>query len=82
MGLMYAWATPDYILDYMSFEQLILFYNKGWEARKTESSIHWGILGQALQGGDKKEQEIRSREKFRQAHPEGKTEDGTWRVSE
>lgn len=82
MGLMYAWATPGYILDTMSFEQLILFYNKGWEARKTESSIHWGILGQALQGGDKKEQEIRSREEFRKAHPAGRTEDGAWRVSE
>lgn len=82
MGLMYAWATPDYILDSMSFEQLILYYNKGWEARKTESSLHWGVLGQALQGGDKEDKEKRSREAFRKAHPEGREEGGAWQVSE
>lgn len=82
MGLMYAWATPEYILDSMSFEQLILYHNRGWEARKTESKLHWGVLGQTLQGGDTKEQERRSREEFRKAHPEGINEGGAWRVSE
>jgi len=81
MGLMYAWATPSYILDEMSFQQLILYYNKGWEARRTESSIHWGVLGQALQGGDTKEKERKSKAAFRKAHPEGSEEGGAWQVS-
>lgn len=31
MGKMYAWATPDYLLDHMSIEQVFYYYDKGIE---------------------------------------------------
>jgi hypothetical protein len=80
MGLLYAWATPDYILDQMSLEMLILYYNKGWESRKTESRIHWGTFGQLI-NEDTEEQEKQRRKEFRESHPDATEENGTLHLS-
>ncbi len=29
MGRMYAWATPEYLLDYMSLEEVFYYYDEG-----------------------------------------------------
>lgn len=34
MGAMYAWATPDYLLDHMSIEQVFYFYDQGIKCRR------------------------------------------------
>ncbi|MDD4521682.1 MAG: hypothetical protein PHW84_01855 [Methanosarcina sp.] len=46
---MYGW-TKDYCLDELSLSQWIKFYQKGWDARQTESRVNWGILGMLLNG--------------------------------
>ena len=74
---MYAWATPQYLLDEMSLDQWRLYYNYGWEARQTEYRVNWAILGQLLNGEDP-DKKVKN---FRKEHPEGKDENGTWTVS-
>ncbi|AAM07157.1 hypothetical protein [Methanosarcina acetivorans] len=77
--MMYAWATPEYVLDKMSMEQAILFYQKGMEAKKTDAVIFWGVLGQALRGSEG--ENIQGLEKFKELHPDGILKDGAWEVS-
>ena len=77
---MYAWATPEKLLDEMSLEQLILFYRYGWEARKTMLRYIGVFLGQALQGTEAGEK-VQGLEKFKEAHPDAKIENGAWKVS-
>lgn len=48
MGVMYAWATPEYLLDGMSINQIMLYYEKGIQAQINEAKIFWGVLGDAL----------------------------------
>jgi hypothetical protein len=45
MGLMFAWATREYLLNNMSLDQIIYYYNEGWEAKQTEAKVHWGTYG-------------------------------------
>lgn len=82
---MYAWATPEKLLDEMSLEQLILFYRYGWEARKLKAQVFWGVLGEIMQDKDPaeavKSSGVSGLEKFKEAHPEGKNENGAWKVS-
>ncbi len=52
--MMFAWAKPDYLLDCMSLDQIVFYYNKGWEAKQTEAKVHWGTYGM-LMSGDKNE---------------------------
>ncbi len=47
---MYAWATPEYLLYNMSLQQWSKYYNGGWESRKTNANMFWGILGTLLSG--------------------------------
>lgn len=75
---MYSWATPEKLLDEMSLEQIILYYRYGWEAQKTQAQLYWGVLGQALSGDEKKTKSI---EEFKKLHPDGKLENGAWKVS-
>ena len=56
MGVMYAWATPDYLLDGMSMHQVLLYYEKGIEAQKNNARVFWAVFGQAM-NGDKQSQE-------------------------
>lgn len=37
MGLMYAWATKEYLLWKMSIGQIILYHNKGMEIKYPSS---------------------------------------------
>jgi MoxR-like ATPase len=39
MGMLFAWATPEYLLDRMSIEQVISYYNEGWKAKQTEARV-------------------------------------------
>jgi hypothetical protein len=48
---MYGW-TKDYCLDELSLPQWIKYYQKGWDAKQTESRVNWGILGMLLNGDD------------------------------
>lgn len=50
LGEMYAWATPEYLLYHMSLQQWSKYYNGGWESRKTNANMFWGILGTLLSG--------------------------------
>lgn len=36
---MYAWATPDHLLDHMSLEQILLYYDYGLEHEEIKSNI-------------------------------------------
>jgi hypothetical protein len=84
---MYAWATPERLLDEMTLDQIIMYYRKGWEARKVNAQVFWGVLGDIMQGVDPDEaaaetkQRIKGLKKFKEAHPEGRTENGSWSVS-
>ena len=39
MGSMYAWATPDYLLNHMSLEQVLMYYDYGVEFEENKSNI-------------------------------------------
>jgi hypothetical protein len=83
---MYAWATPDYILNHMSLEQVMLYYSKGWNSKKRGAVILWGVLGQALQGKDpegtgSRYKGIQGLEDFRKDNPGETLDNGAWRVS-
>lgn len=75
---MYPWATPDYLLDKLSLDQLVMFHRHGWEARKTDAQLFWGVLGQLLSGDEKKSKTL---EEFKKLHPDAQTENGAWKVS-
>jgi hypothetical protein len=38
-GAMYSWATPEYILDSMSIDELLLFYDEGVEFTQFKGKI-------------------------------------------
>jgi len=46
--MMFAWATPEYLLDNMSLDQIIYYYNTGWETKQTEAKVHWGTYGSLM----------------------------------
>ncbi len=75
---MYAWATPEKLLDEMSLEQIILFYRYGWEARETEAQMYWGVLGKALSGEEPQKKSIAD---FKKLYPDAILENGAWKVS-
>lgn len=77
---MYSWASPDYILDKMTLGQVLLFYRKGWEAKKTEAMVFWGVLGQAL-NGDLSDSGVSGLEEFRKANVGEILENGSWRLT-
>lgn len=39
MGSMYAWATPEYLLDFMSLEQILMYYDYGLEHEENKANI-------------------------------------------
>jgi len=60
----------------MSIEQVIFYHDVGWETKRTEAMIYWGILGEALSSDDKNKKTV-SIEEFRKQYPDGKqTENG------
>ena len=81
---MYAWATPTYILDEMSLEQVMLYYSKGWEGQKTGAVILWGVLGQALKGSETRKKSsgrVEGLDEFKKDNPGETLDNGAWRVS-
>jgi hypothetical protein len=73
---MYSWATPEYLLYNMSLQQWAKYYKGGWESRKTNAQMFWGVLGEALSGKDGAKKSIKLDE-FRKYYPEGtQTEQG------
>jgi len=54
MGQMFAWATPDFLLDYMTLEEVIFYYNQGLEFEEMRASLIISKLAEALD--DKKKQ--------------------------
>ena len=83
--MLYPWATPERLLDEMTLDQVIMYYQKGWDARKLDAQVLWGVLGEIMQGKDpdeiREKASINGLKKFKEAHPEAKTENGTWKVS-
>jgi len=75
---MFSWAKPDYLLDFCSLDQLVLYHRYGWEAKKTDARVFFGVLGQLIAGDDKK---IISVDKFKELHPDGAIKNGAWQVS-
>lgn len=61
MGAMFAWATPDYLLDYMTLEEVIFYYGRGisFENDKAETVATAIIskLNEALGGKKQKTKE-------------------------
>lgn len=39
VGSMYAWATPDYMLDFMSLDQIFMYYDYGLEHEENKANI-------------------------------------------
>ncbi|MFS0820756.1 hypothetical protein [Bacillus sp. 1P02SD] len=39
MGSMYAWATPDHLLNNMSIEQILMYYDYGIEHETNKANI-------------------------------------------
>lgn len=75
---MYAWASPSYLLDELSLDQLVLFHRYGWDARETDARLFWGVLGQLISGDEKKSKTL---DEFKKLHPDAKQENGAWTVS-
>jgi len=46
--MMFAWATPQYLLENMALDQIIYYYNIGWETKQTEAKVHWGTYGSLM----------------------------------
>jgi len=49
---MFAWASPHYVLDQMTWDQVIFYYNQGWTAKQTEARVHWGTYGMLMNEGN------------------------------
>lgn len=39
MGAMYAWATPDYIMDQVTLDQLMIYYDEGLKFLELRAQI-------------------------------------------
>jgi hypothetical protein len=71
----------------MTLDQIILYHRHGWAARETDYKVMWGILGEIMAGkeGDSARQHIpegiAGLSEFKKAHPEGKTDNGAWKMT-
>jgi len=47
LGNMYAWATPEYLLDHMTFDQIVMYYEYGqeWEEQKANIMVSRQAIG-------------------------------------
>lgn len=48
---MYGW-TPDYMLDCLSFLEILMYYENGIKFEETKAVILVGTLGKAMNGGN------------------------------
>lgn len=53
MGRMFAWATPDFLLDHMTLEEVIFYYEQGLKFEEFEAELVVAKLGEALSGKKK-----------------------------
>lgn len=54
VGSMYAWATPDYMLDHMSLEQVLMYYDYGVEFEENKATILTNRIAVGLFGAKEK----------------------------
>lgn len=78
---MYAWATPEKLLDEMTLDQIILYYREGWESRRLQARVFWGVLGEIMHGNETDENTVSNLAKFKESYPDGVSKNGVWRVS-
>jgi len=77
LGMMYPWATPDYLLNHMSLDQWIAYHKRGWEVKQTEAKVHWGVYGMLMNGKDEvSESHDISLEEFQRYYPDAYLKDG------
>ena len=46
---MFAWATPKYLLEYMTLDEVIFYYDTGMEMEEVRASLIIQKLGEALE---------------------------------
>lgn len=56
MGQMYAWATPEYMLDKMTLEEVFFYYEQGINFEEIKAELVVAKLGEALEGKKKNKQ--------------------------
>lgn len=49
LGAMYAWATPEYLLDYLSIDEVFFYYDKGLLFEQFKSRLLVNEISEALQ---------------------------------
>lgn len=52
MGMMYSWATPEYLLDHMSIPQIMMYYEYGMEHEKNKATILTNQIAVGLFGAE------------------------------
>jgi len=57
---MFAWATPDYMLDRMTFDQIVMYYEYGMEHEENKSNILVGRIAVGLFGAKEKPKKPRT----------------------
>jgi hypothetical protein len=78
---MYGWATPERLLDEMTLDQVLLYHSRGWEARKSQALVFFGVLGQILQGEDPEKAAVKGIDEYKKANPGETLEGGAYRYS-
>ena len=53
MGQMFAWATPGYLLDYMTLEEVFFYYERGMKFEEYRAQLIISKLAEALDGKKK-----------------------------
>lgn len=56
MGNMYAWATPEYLLDHMTIEQIFMYYRYGLDYEKNKATILTNQIAVGLFGAEEPKQ--------------------------
>ena len=51
---MYAWASPDYLLDHLSFDTILMYHDYGVEWEEQKANILTGRLAVGLFGAKEK----------------------------
>ena len=53
---MFAWATSEYMLNYMTLEEVFFYYEQGIKFEEFRAQLIISKLGEALDGNKKKRQ--------------------------
>ena len=56
MGQMYAWATPDYLLNGMTLEEVFFYYDQGLKFEEYKAALIIHKLNDALDDKKQKKQ--------------------------